>query len=329
MKAVGLFSGGLDSTLAIKLMLEQGIEMVALNFQSPFCRCQRGQGCNLTLGKRARYLGASFKSIYLGEEYLDIVRNPKHGYGTNLNPCIDCRILKLKKAKIFMERIEASFVVTGEVLGQRPMSQHRQALELIEKETGLEGLVLRPLSAKLFEPTLPEKKGWVNREALLDISGRTRKPQIGLAAQLGIKDYPCPAGGCLLTDPAFSKRLKDVFEHEAFDLDNIELLKIGRHFRITSDFKLVVGRNEKENSRLIQCRHRDDLYFEPKDLPGPSALGRGRASVEIKELSSRIISRYISEDQKVEVTVSQGVKPLEVLSVTAIGKDQLEKFRIN
>ncbi|MBU2251012.1 MAG: 7-cyano-7-deazaguanine synthase, partial [Candidatus Omnitrophica bacterium] len=228
MKAVALFSGGLDSTLAIKVMVDQGTEVVALNFTSPFCRCQRGEGCSVPISSRAKDLGVTFKSMYLGEEYLEIVKNPKHGYGRNCNPCIDCRILKLKKARILMETIGASFLITGEVLGQRPMSQHREALRIIEKESGLEGLILRPLSAKLFEPTLPEKKGWVNREALLDISGRTRKPQIQLADQLGIKDYPCPAGGCLLADPGFSKRLRDIFQHDEFNLDNVELLKIGR-----------------------------------------------------------------------------------------------------
>jgi len=327
-KAVALFSGGLDSTLAIKVVLDQGIEVVALNFMSPFCRCQRG-GCSQGLKERANNLGVEFKSIYLGDEYLQIVRKPEHGYGKNLNPCIDCRIIKFRKAKLVMKEIKASFLISGEVLGQRPMSQHRQALGLIEKEAEVEDLVLRPLSAKLFEPTLAEREGWVKREALLDISGRTRKPQIKLASQLGIKDYACPAGGCLLTDSTFSKRLKDVFEHDQYDIDSVELLKIGRHFRISPDYKLILGRNEAENNRLANCLRKQDLYFEPKDLPGPSGLGRGRASRQTKQLSSSIVARYTATDKPVDILVRNGSQAEEeIFSVEPAEEERIKSLMI-
>ncbi|MCF7908086.1 MAG: hypothetical protein K9L86_04360 [Candidatus Omnitrophica bacterium] len=329
MKAVGLFSGGLDSTLAIKVILEQGIEIVALNFMSPFCRCQRGEGCGSVIDQRAKELGASFRSMYLGDEYLEIVRNPKHGYGKNLNPCIDCRILKLKKAKAFMQEIGASFIITGEVLGQRPMSQHRQALNLIEKESGLEGLILRPLSAKLFAPTLAENKGWVNREALLEISGRTRKPQIKLAAQLGIKDYPCPAGGCLLTDSGFSKRLNDLIKYDIFTIKDIEFLKTGRYFRINPYFSLTVGRDEKENDRLVNICSKEDVVFEPLTEPGPVAIGRGRLDSEAKDICAKIVARYTTKDKKIKVKIKIPADKEECLAAEAIEERELGKLRIN
>ena len=236
MKAVALFSGGLDSTLAIKVIKEQGIDIVALNFMSPFCRCDRSSGCNSAILDMAQELEVECKRMFLGDEYLNIVKTYQSGYGKNMNPCIDCRILKFSLGKQFMQEINASFLISGEVLGQRPMSQHRQALSLIDKEAKIEGIILRPLSAKLFEPTIAETKGWVDRRKLLDISGRSRKPQMQLAEDFNISDYPCPAGGCLLTDPEFSKRIKDVLAHDDLSIKNIEIIKTGRFFRLSSRF---------------------------------------------------------------------------------------------
>lgn len=303
-KAVVLFSGGLDSTLAAKLIIDQGVEVVALNFRSPFCCCDRTKGCGSGIKRMADQLGVEFKSVYLGQNYLQMVKSPKHGYGRNMNPCIDCRILKFKKAKEFMQEIGASFVITGEVLGQRPMSQHRMAMQTIEKEAGLQGLVLRPLSAKLFSPTIPEQNNWVDRESLLDISGRTRRPQIKLASSYGLKDYPCPAGGCLLTDSAFTKRLKDLIDFGNFDVANVKLLKLGRHFKLNSSCRFIVGRDEKENIKLKNFLQKNDLYFEPTKLAGPSGLLRGKGDDETKNIAAKIIARYTSKEQKVEVSIS-------------------------
>lgn len=284
MKAIVLVSGGLDSTLAAKLIKEQGIEVIGLRFKIPFC---------LEAREYLPSLGIEIKEINIADEFLEIVKTPKYGYGSNANPCIDCKILMLHRAKEFMEGIGARFIITGEVLGQRPMSQNRQVLELIEKESGLQDILLRPLSAKLLPPTLPEREGWVQREKLLSFSGRGRRPQIELAAVLDIKEYTQPAGGCLLTDPVFAKRLKDILSHGELNLDNVELLKIGRHFRISPDAKLIVGRDEKENERLVNLvRQNDYLFYPNEDLAGPTSLGRGKFSEGLINLSCRITCRY-------------------------------------
>ena len=295
MKAIALISGGLDSTLATRLIKDLGIELVCLNTVSPFCLCNHRStlGCFYEAGRVAKDLGLELVSINVAEEFLEIVKKPKYGYGSNMNPCIDCRILLFKKAKEAMQREGASFVITGEVLGQRPMSQKLKTMWLIEKEAGLDGLVLRPLSARVLKPTIPEKQGWILRDKLLAISGRGRREQITLARKLGINDYPCPSGGCLLTDPEFSKRLKDTMQHEQLNLDNVQLLKVGRHFRLSDKAKLVVGRNEKENERLLNLAKENDYIFSPNaELTGPTSLGRGVFNNELIELSCCIISRY-------------------------------------
>jgi len=329
MKAIALFSGGLDSTLAVKIITEQGVDVIALNFFTPFCRCERSKGCGSLIKDMAKTLGVKIKIVCLGQDYLDMIKDPEHGYGKNINPCIDCRIFKFRRAKEVMKEEGASFVITGEVLGQRPMSQHRQALRTIESKAGLEGLVLRPLSAKLFAPTIAEEQGWVRREDLLEISGRTRKPQIRLASHWGIKNYPCPAGGCLLTDHHFCQRLKDLFKHEEININNTEFLKLGRHFRLNPKFKLIVGRDEKENQKILNLAHEGDFCFEPKDLPGPTGIGRGQLDESIKRLSSRIIARYTSQEEKVDVLVKTIPQNRgEILSVKAIGQEKIREYII-
>ena len=249
-KAIALLSGGLDSTLAVKLILEQGIEVEALNFVTPFCTCNRSGRCE------AQHVGDRFdipvKVIGLVEEFFQVIRKPRYGYDSGMNPCLDCRILMFSGARERMEEVGAAFVFTGEVLGERPMSQRREAMCLIERESGLDGRLLRPLSARLLPPTIPEKEGLVDRDKLLTIEGRSRKPQIALAEQYHINDYPCPAGGCRLTDPGFASRMRDLVRHkEDFDLNDVNLLKVGRHFRLSPGVKAVVGRNEEENHRIL------------------------------------------------------------------------------
>jgi len=260
-KALGLLSGGLDSTLAVKLLIDQGIEVIAFNMITPFCTCTR-KGCKHEAGKVAKQFGIPVKIIGVGEDYIEMIKNPKHGYGSNMNPCIDCRIFMFKKAKTYMEEIGAQFIFTGEVLGQRPMSQHRRAMKMIEKETELQGLILRPLSAKLLSPTIPETQKWVDREKLLDIQGRRRLPQIELAKKIGVKDYPCPGGGCRLTDPQFAKRLKEALDHGEDTIRDIQLLKYGRHIRLPSGAKAIVGRNEEENKLLLQFMNPKILHLK-------------------------------------------------------------------
>lgn len=293
-KAIILFSGGLDSILAIKLMLEQEIELHALYFSSVFCDFKSKKGKNKRHVERAAAkLNVPLTVIDTTEEFLEIVKNPRHGRGSNMNPCIDCRIFSFKKAKAFMEDLGASFIVTGEVLGERPMSQTKRAISFIETKSSLGGLVVRPLSAKLLEPTLPEKSGIVDRNRLLDIQGRRRDRQFALAERFGITEYPNPAGGCLLTDKGFSHRLKDLLEYnEICNINDLELLKIGRHFRISEETKLFVGRDKKENSLLISFARPGDYIFDVINIPSPIGLVRGAIKDGQLQLISSIIARY-------------------------------------
>jgi len=276
-KAVGLLSGGLDSTLAAKLVVEQGIEVHAINFTSPFCTCTpKKAGCAAVITAVKQLGDIALKCVALKDDYLEMVRRPKHGYGRGMNPCIDCRIMKIQRAGDYMQEIGASFLFTGEVLGQRPMSQHRKTINIIDRESGLKGYILRPLSAAHFESTIPEKEGWVDRGKLLGISGRSRKPQISLAIEKGISDYPCPAGGCLLTDKNFSNRFRDYlkFTEQASSRD-MPLLKVGRHFRLECGCKIIVARNKLECKTLKSlCRDRDHL-FEPRGFSGPVVILQG------------------------------------------------------
>ncbi|MCM8795693.1 MAG: 7-cyano-7-deazaguanine synthase [Candidatus Omnitrophica bacterium] len=332
MKAVALISGGLDSALAAKLIKDEGIEIIGLNFKTPFCLCDKrgSSGCLNRAQQIAHNLGIELKVVGITNEFFRIIENPKHGYGSNMNPCIDCRILKFSKAREFMQVVGASFIITGEVLGQRPMSQHRQALKVIDKESQLEGLVLRPLSAKLLPKTIPEEKGWVVRDRLLDFSGRTRKPQIELAKRLKIKDYSCPAGGCLLTDPSFCRRLKDLIYHEGLNLNHVELLKLGRHFRLTPKTKLVVGRNRDENLRLVELRQENDALFMPLKISGPTALTRGPLNRDLVKLSASIVSRYcdLNDRREVEIVFKNSLNKEEILSVLPIEESHLVTLRI-
>jgi len=273
MKAIALLSGGLDSTLAIKLIKDQGIEVIALNFTSPFCTCtSKNSGCSSAV-KSAKELGVPLKVIAKGMDYFRIVENPKFGYGSNMNPCIDCRIYIFKKAKELMEEVGASFLISGEVVGQRPMSQKRHTLKLIEREAGVEDILLRPLSAKLLPPTLPERIGWVDREKLLAISGRGRNEQIKIARENNI-DYPCPAGGCLLTDKFIANRIRDLFKYKKdYTLEDIKLLKIGRHIRISEHLKIIVGRDESECIKLENSFNSDkDIIIRCVEPKGPVIL---------------------------------------------------------
>lgn len=331
MKALALLSGGLDSTLAIRVVLDQGIEVEAVNFFTPFCLCSRKSGCGYEAKKATDRLGVKLRIFNISIEYIEVIKAPRYGYGKNLNPCIDCRILMHRKAKEYMERIGASFVVTGEVLGQRPMSQHRAALKLIERESGLEGLILRPLSSKLLSPSIPEREGWIDRERLLEISGRSRKPQMTLATEYGIVDYPCPAGGCLLTDPGFARRMKDFMTHSEITLNDIELLKLGRHFRLMPQAKLVVGRNKEENARLLRLAKRDDICFGPVDVKGPIGIGRGNLNQEDIQKSVSIIARYCDGGMDGRVKITNRRLPderINTISTKPMQNDEIQKFRI-
>ncbi len=333
-KALALISGGLDSILAAKAIKDTGIDVVGVYFKTPFCL--RKKKTNTTSSELANALsqnaGIELKIVELKDEFLEIVRHPKHGYGKNINPCIDCKILMLKKAKEIMESLGASFLITGEVLGQRPMSQHHPALDMISRGAGVEGILLRPLSAKLLEPTIPEQKGWVDRNNLFDFTGRTRRPQMELAVMLGVIDYPNASGGCLLTDPIFSKRLRDLMKFGKYDLANVALLKLGRQYRFAQDAKLIVGRDEAENEDIEKLAQDGDILFVPPgDLAGPSALARGNFSQELIKLSAGIIARYCDIGDKTSLDISFRRLPEDqwyTLNVAPIPDSESEKYRL-
>ena len=326
MKAIALISGGLDSILAARSMQGLGIEIIPLNFKIPFCQ---------KVVQKIEGLSQELKTVDIGWDFLEMLTQPEYGYGKNMNPCIDCKILMLRKAKELMPVLGAGFIVTGEVLGQRPMSQHKQALALITKKSGLEGLVLRPLSAKLLPETIPEQEGWVGREKLMDFSGRGRKSQMALAEKLGIKEYAQPAGGCLLTDSLFTEKLKDLIRHKELNLANAELLKLGRHFRLSDSVKLIVGRDEAENDSLLKLAREGDLLFMPQETAGPTALGRGNFNQGLITLASGIVSRYCDRNgsDAVEIVYRQaGAVPAGdcpcLLKAAPCEESTLEKLRL-
>ena len=301
-KAISMFSGGLDSILSTKLMLNQNIDVVALHFSNPFCFCVEGlKG----IEEVTKQLGVPLKTVNVGIGYLRMLQNPKHGYGKNLNPCIDCRIYILKKAKKIAEKLKTDFIFTGEVLNERPMSQHRQAMEIIENETGLKNKILRPLSAKLFSQTDIEKQGIVDRSKLLAINGRSRKPQIALAKKFGIEHYPSPAGGCLLTCKEYAKKLNDLFDHKKrISIKDVTVLKIGRHFRLNKN-KIIVGRNEEENKQLIAIKSKSDYFFEVPNIGSPTTILKGPKTKKVIEISAKLTAFY-SDSKNIKIEVKFG-----------------------
>jgi tRNA U34 2-thiouridine synthase MnmA/TrmU len=363
MKALALLSGGLDSTLAIKVAQESAIvplEIEAIHFTTIFCRCDGKDG---VCGSAARSVAEKFnipvRNINNTHLLMEAVRKPRHGYGSNSNPCIDCRISMIHSTREAMSQTGASFIITGEVLGQRPMSQHLRALKLIEKETNLQGLILRPLSAKVLDATIPEKNKWVDRAKLLAISGRSRKEQISLADIYEIKDYPCPAGGCLLTDPAFSARMKDLLKYNPdFVVNDVLLLQVGRHFRlrpvrddtnsgdkkvvgvqsktvahisngVSDNLKLAVGRNEQENQTITNLAKPDDVLLETVDYMGPVALLRGKFNDNDIRLAAGITARYADTKNAKEVKVNILSSNTVIKDVAVPADAQIEPYRIN
>lgn len=321
-RALGLLSGGLDSSLAVKLILDQGVDVEAVNFVSPFCLCGKG-GCGAV--EVAEKLNVPLKVISVGEEYLRMVRKPRFGYGKNMNPCIDCRIFMLKKAKKYGEETAAAFIFTGEVMGQRPMSQHLQTLSIIEREAGLEGKIVRPLSGKLLPPTEAEKKGLIRRDGLLDIEGRARTPQLRLAKELKVTDYSCPGGGCLLTYREFACKLKDLFEHKKrVSLSDVQLLKLGRHFRFRKN-KIIVGRKEAENKLLSRLKMASDYCFEAQETGSPITLLQGPKTREVIEKAA-LLTAYYSDKKQGNVTVKYGKDKMKrSVIIHAPTKEDVEK----
>lgn len=317
-KAVALISGGLDSMLATKLILEQGIHVEGLNFYTGFCveghtHAIRRQDKDKKKRNNALWvaeqLGIKLHFVDVVEEYKNVVINPKHGYGANLNPCLDCKIFMVGKAKTWMEKYGFDFIITGEVIGQRPKSQHKIAMPIVARESGAEDKLLRPLCAKNLAPTLPEREGWVDRNKLANFSGRNRKPQIQMAATFGFKEYSQPAGGCcFLTNEQYSSKLSDLWAHRGtkeYELDDIMLLKVGRHIRPKPHFKLIVGREEGENNFLSGYRDRF-THLLPVNHRGPTVLVEGEADAMDLHLAASILARYCDTEGASNIAIKVG-----------------------
>ena len=289
-KAVGLISGGLDSLLAAKIIKDLGADVHGIHFSMPWDYCKANMA-----SEGALQIGIKLINLQLDDQYLKIVKKPKHGYGTAINPCVDCHIYMLKRAAAYMNEIQADFIFTGEVLGQRPMSQKRHSLKWVEKESGLEGKLLRPLSAQSLDATIPEKEGIIDRTKLLDIIGRSRRAQIRLAEDLHVTKSNQPAGGCLLTDRNFAKRMQDTFDHGYKNFRETITLQWGRHFRINDGCKAIVGRDQKENDSLTRYAHPDDhvMLFAQEEKAGPTVLLKGdHPSDEVLSTAAGLVQQF-------------------------------------
>ena len=321
-RAVALFSGGLDSSLAIRILQEQGFEVEALNVRTTF------DCCRAPAARAAAELGARLTVLSVQDDYLDVIRRPTYGYGRGMNPCLDCRIYMCKMASRFMQQTGACVVITGEILGQRPMSQKRRDLDVVAYESGLEGRLLRPLSARLLQPTVAELQGQIDRRRLYGFSGRGRKPLIELAKRLGIGRIPGPSTGCALTETTFAPRVRDLmrFQPEA-TLWEFELLNVGRHFRFDPGTKVVVGRREEENLRMEQFFHRADAprsaFLHPEGFVGPDALLVGPLSEAALEFAAARMLRYTRtfdpREAKVRVTCPDSTRLIDVRPNEAAG----------
>ena len=283
-KAIGLISGGLDSLVAARILLDQGVELIGLSFETPFF----GPGAAKRI---AVQLGIPLTVMEISEEHLKIVMNPPHGYGSAMNPCIDCHALMIRKAGQIMEEKGYDFIFTGEVLNQRPMSQNRQSLQLVAKLSGYSEFLLRPLSAKLLPETKAERESIVERERMLDIQGRSRKRQLALAQARNLTEFGAPAGGCLLTEQGFTVKLRELFAKGNFDLRDVRLLKMGRHFRIGS-VKVVLGRNEEENRKIKEMTREGDILLSAEHFPGPVALVCGGGAEEVLRQAAGICAAF-------------------------------------
>lgn len=322
MKALCVFSGGLDSLLAAELVRRQGIEVTAVFFETPFFRADKAAAA-------AGSLSIPFKAVDITSRHLEIVMDPPHGYGANMNPCIDCHALMLKTAGEMLEEEKASFIVTGEVLGQRPLSQTKSSLKIVAAESGMEDLIVRPLSAKHLSPSLPEREGWIKREALHDFIGRSRKPQMELARQLGITDYQAPAGGCLLTDRFYSRRLKDLLTHKRGvpSSEELELLRFGRHLRLNADVKVIVGRHKRENEEILRLAGDRGVIMTSESFPGPTVLVLGFPSEQDILMAASITLSYSDAQEGITSLVSAEEKGRRSLfSATALPRSAFREI---
>ena len=320
-KALTLLSGGLDSRLAVLVLREQEITVHGVVFDSPFFEAEKGKTA-------AEALGIPVHVIDFSRDIIALLKDPPHGFGSCMNPCVDCHMRMLTRSGELMEEMGFDFLSTGEVLNQRPMSQNRQSLDVVARHSGYGDLVVRPLSARLLPETKPEREGWVDRSRLLDIQGRSRKIQIQMARQYGFTDYPTPAGGCRLTEPGFCQRLKDLKEHEGLNgVRSVALLRVGRHFRLTDNVKIIVGRNEQDNAFLEGTAELYDLLLKVEDFPGPTGLLPLTAQDDSIAMGAAICVRYsdapVDGPVQVRVRSSRGIRRIQVVPAKLDVADQL------
>ncbi|MDL1968817.1 MAG: tRNA 4-thiouridine(8) synthase ThiI [Deltaproteobacteria bacterium] len=323
-RALGLSSGGLDSILSALILRDQGIEVEWISFETPFFSSAKA--------RQAAYktkIPVTIKNIT--QVYIKMLKNPPCGYGKHMNPCMDCHALMFRLAGTIMKNEGFNFVFSGEVLGQRPMSQTKSSLRYVEKHSGIDGYILRPLSAMRLPLTIPEKEDLVNRELLLNISGRSRKPQIKLSEKFGITEYPNPAGGCLLTDKGYSARLKDLLGHQStYTEKELHLLKYGRHLRLNNNTKLIIGRTKQDNEKIIKYHNPSmDKVIKVKNFPGPIVLVPHRASKDIIIKAASICAGYSKAPgyTKVDTQVVNSCGS-EIIKVTAISPEEVKEFLI-
>jgi len=345
--AIGLLSGGLDSSLALRIIQDQGVDVRALTFHTGFCFADTRRADRRKDKSRPLHQGPADAKQAIGDReiplevvdisdgYLQVLHHPVHGYGANVNPCIDCRIHMFTLAKWYLEQWGADFIFTGEVLGQRPMSQHFRQLMLIAQRSGLEGRLLRPLSAKLLPETIPEREGWVDRNKLLDFHGRSRKPQMALAEQLGLDSYPQPAGGCCyLTDPEYGKRVKELWDHTE-DKDNLRwndyiLLKTGRQFRLPSGLKIIMGRDEGENLFLEQYA-KEMIRIEPETVKGPVTVIEPAADEGRIRDAARVTASYCKQPESGTAVVMNVISGdfTRQITVEPYAREEIAAWQIN
>jgi tRNA-specific 2-thiouridylase len=323
-KAIALFSGGLDSVLAMKLIIDQGIDVIALNINTGFGSTKDRLKHMQSMCKQ---VGAVLKTIDIQNEFLqEVLFDPKHGYGKNFNPCIDCHAKMFAVAKRVMESEGASFLISGEVMGQRPMSQNKDALQTVLNESNCDGLLLRPLSAKMLKPTIAEENGWVDREKLEGITGRSRDRQLEMVKEIGLENFESPGGGCLLTDENFAKKMFDFIKYDKFEVKDIPVMKYGRHFRLKDGAKLIIGRNKEENQHLQNIQNDKYYHVRTIGLPGPHALLSKNASVDDKIIATKAILTYCKTNIDEKYTISYDGQ--EVQESPFNSRDDMKKFNI-
>jgi len=328
MRALALFSGGLDSTLAMKLIVDQGIEVIAVNvnigFGSTVDRTEHMQNMCDQIGVKLEIL--DLRELYLEE----VLFNPKYGYGKNFNPCVDCHGFMFRYTGQLLEKYDASFMISGEVVGQRPMSQRKDAMDNVKSLSNYDDLIVRPMCAKLLEPSLPEREGWIDREKLLDINGRNRQRQLDMAKEIGLKDFESPGGGCLLTEVQFSNRLRDFVDNDNLEVDDINTLKAGRHLRLPDGAKLIVGRHQEDNDKLKNTISKKYYKARILDAVGPLSLLDKKATQADKELASSFIVSYgkTELDKDYKVLFEDGDENFTLVAQKLPTKDEIGKYLI-